>query len=237
MSCGIYKITNNFNQKSYIGQSIDIEECWKKHLNAYKHKENQNWMLYKAFLKYGIDNFSFEIIEECSKDKLDEREIYWISYYHTFMNDPECQGYNMTIGGKDSFIGANDKKVLQYTSKGDFIKSYKSAHEACRQTGVQYTNICKCCRGERPHANNYIWRYENSNLPVVPIKTRIRRRAPVLQINLETNEIITEYPSAAEAARQVPSAYAVGISNCCRGKQQHCGGFKWRLKNDEDMGG
>lgn len=45
--------------------------------------------------KYGIDNFSFEIIEECEKDKLSDREKYWINYY----NSISPNGYNLTEGG------------------------------------------------------------------------------------------------------------------------------------------
>ena len=139
----IYKITNKKNGKVYIGQSIDIEKRWYKHKNAYKHEQNQNWLIYKAFIKYGLENFNFEIVEECSKEDLDKKEKYWIKKYHSYINDPKCKGYNMTIGGADSFIGANDKEVLQYKSDGTFIASYKSAHEAERQTGIQFTNICK----------------------------------------------------------------------------------------------
>lgn len=55
--------------------------------------------------KYGISNFTFEIIEECDKQSLNEREIYWIEYYDSFHN-----GYNMTIGGT-ACNGTNDKIV------------------------------------------------------------------------------------------------------------------------------
>lgn len=92
MSCGIYKITNLINGHSYIGQSICIEQRWKNH----KHydKDCENYPLYRAFRKYGIDNFSFEIIEECEPNFLDEKEIYWINFYNTLN-----EGYNQTSGG------------------------------------------------------------------------------------------------------------------------------------------
>lgn len=53
-------------------------------------------MLYKAFKKYGIENFIFEEVEEVSDDLLDEREKYWIKFYNSY-ND----GYNSTIRGRD----------------------------------------------------------------------------------------------------------------------------------------
>lgn len=96
MSCGIYKITNKENGKAYIGQSIHIEDRW------YKHKweaETEGYPAYdytihKAFRKYGVSAFTFEIIEECIQESLDEREKYWIAFYDTYFN-----GYNDTEGG------------------------------------------------------------------------------------------------------------------------------------------
>lgn len=107
--CGIYKITNLINQKSYIGQSVNIETRWKKHRNIYNKPKNKsyNYPLYKAFRKYGIDKFSFEIIEECLVTQLNERERYWVSYYNTFF-----QGYNQTLGGDSSRISFKKDVII-----------------------------------------------------------------------------------------------------------------------------
>ena len=79
--CGIYKITNQLNGHAYIGLSIDIERRWKEH-----RKMKYRACIYDAFVKYGIDNFKFTILEECQKDKLNEQEKYWIAYYNTYKN-------------------------------------------------------------------------------------------------------------------------------------------------------
>ena len=76
---GIYKITKKENGKSYIGQSNDIERRIKEH--QYK----RDIPIELAIQKYGVNAFEYEIIEECSLDKLDEREMYWINYYNTFI--------------------------------------------------------------------------------------------------------------------------------------------------------
>ena len=78
MSCGIYKIQNLINNKIYIGQSIEIERRWQKHLTA-----NDNFLIHKALKKYGKENFIFSIVEECDQSQLDEREQYWIQYYNS----------------------------------------------------------------------------------------------------------------------------------------------------------
>ena len=91
---GIYKITNKINNKCYIGQSVNINKRWNAHIHQFNNIDVYNYPLYRAFRKYGIENFSFEIIETCSRDKLNEREKYWIQYYDSCYN-----GYNQSLGG------------------------------------------------------------------------------------------------------------------------------------------
>ena len=88
---GIYKITNKLNGKSYIGQSIDIERRIKQHIKNTGSDKNP---LYLDFKEYGIENFSYEVLEERSTEMLNEREHYWIEQYDTYNN-----GYNLTQGG------------------------------------------------------------------------------------------------------------------------------------------
>lgn len=88
----IYKIYNDINDKVYIGQTAKtIESRWCEHLyNA----NSIDRHLYFAMRKYGIDHFFIEEIEECDNEMLDDREIYWVSYYDSYNN-----GYNETLGG------------------------------------------------------------------------------------------------------------------------------------------
>ena len=67
MSCGIYKITNKVNNHSYIGQSVNIENRWvdEKSRAFNPNSESYTSTLSKAFRKYGVDNFIFEIIALC----------------------------------------------------------------------------------------------------------------------------------------------------------------------------
>ena len=79
---GIYKITNLENQKCYVGQAANIADRWRQHIKrgigAEAPTRNK---LYPAMLQYGVENFTFEIVEECSRDKLNEREDYWQDYF------------------------------------------------------------------------------------------------------------------------------------------------------------
>lgn len=80
---GIYKITNLKNNMCYVGQSLDIAERWKQHIKrgigADAPTRNK---LYPAMLTDGVENFTFELLEECTPQKLNEREDYWQEVYH-----------------------------------------------------------------------------------------------------------------------------------------------------------
>lgn len=92
--CGIYCITNILTQKKYIGKSTDVSRRWREHRSPSEWRRNPNKSLYKGFEQDGIENFDFQVLEECSKKDLNKREKYWIQYYNTFYS-----GYNNTFGG------------------------------------------------------------------------------------------------------------------------------------------
>lgn len=80
--CGIYKITNLANGMCYVGQSVDIANRWKQHIKrgigAEAPTKNK---LYPAMAEFGVENFSFEIVEECGKELLDAKEDYWQDFF------------------------------------------------------------------------------------------------------------------------------------------------------------
>ena len=79
---GIYKITNLQNQMCYVGQAVNIADRWKQHIKrgigADTPTRNK---LYPAMMSVGVENFSFEIVEECDRALLDQREDYWQDYF------------------------------------------------------------------------------------------------------------------------------------------------------------
>lgn len=91
---GIYKITNQLNDCCYIGQSVDISTRWKEHakcgLGIDTPPANK---LYKAMIEDGLYNFSFELLEECNKDLLNEKERFYIELYQS-----DKFGYNNNKG-------------------------------------------------------------------------------------------------------------------------------------------
>lgn len=128
----IYKITNLINNKIYIGQTtFSVEKRFKMHLNAFK--KGQDTKLYNAMQQYGVENFIPEVIEYCeSKQQLDQREIYWISYYNSTVN-----GYNMALGGDINPMHSPQCKQRHDTSMSsaevrhkisNSLKSYRKEH-------------------------------------------------------------------------------------------------------------
>ena len=94
--CGIYRITNLKNQQCYIGQSVDVATRWKNHIKTGLGIDASSTnKLYSAMQEYGVWNFSFELIEDCSKEQLNEKEAFWINMYKS-----DQIGMNSTKGNK-----------------------------------------------------------------------------------------------------------------------------------------
>ena len=92
--CGIYKITNMKNDKVYIGQAVDIYKRWYEHCKAGSGIDTpQGNKLYAAMLEDGLENFTFELLEECPREELNRKEAYYISLYNSVQ-----YGYNSTKG-------------------------------------------------------------------------------------------------------------------------------------------
>lgn len=80
---GIYKITNISNDMCYVGQAANIAERWRQHIKRGIGAETPTRnKLYPAMASFGVENFTFEIIEECDRSLLNDREDYWQDYFH-----------------------------------------------------------------------------------------------------------------------------------------------------------
>lgn len=104
---GIYKIENKNNGKVYIGQSNNIERRFKEHL--YK----QDLYIEQIIAQEGENNFSFDILEECSIEELNEKEIYYIQLFDSYYN-----GYNFSFGGN---CQSGDKNANAKLTEEDVI--------------------------------------------------------------------------------------------------------------------
>lgn len=131
----IYKITNKINNKCYIGQTIkSAEERWWEHQqHAFgKHSNDVNKTLYRAIRKYGLGNFTFEVLQDGINDfeELDKAEIYWIDYYNSFV-----KGYNETFGGQRYHKILPNKEIIE-----DYYKT-RSARKTALNFGIDHSTV------------------------------------------------------------------------------------------------
>ena len=129
MESGIYAIQNNINGKLYIGQSNNISYRW------YCEKHGAvNRILKDDFAKYGLENFNFYIIELCPVELLSEREIFYISLYHTTNKD---FGYNISAGGafnKNRIYSDWERRELRKQTIKRFNERHKKELQNYRDT-------------------------------------------------------------------------------------------------------
>lgn len=118
---GIYKITNQINGHSYIGLSTNLEKRWAYHNSEYNQKREKTKVLYQAFKKYGIENFTFEVLEECKVSELSDKEVYYISLYNTYKD-----GYNMTAGGESNIGESHPNHKLTKADVEDIRTRYNN---------------------------------------------------------------------------------------------------------------
>lgn len=106
---GIYKITNKLNNKVYIGQSNNVLR------RLSEHKKQRKVDIDSYINVLGVDNFEFEILEECSKEELNEKEQQYIEQYNS-MKD----GYNIQQGGYNNSSGEGNGRAK--LTEDDIIK-------------------------------------------------------------------------------------------------------------------
>lgn len=157
---GIYCITNTINNKKYIGQSTNINKRWLRHLqgsfNPHIYKSDYNTLIHRAIRKYGKENFKLEILEECSKKDLNEREMYWIGKYKTFPPSLN-KGYNNSPGGS-LFNDFKNYDKLKYII-GYLKLSKLKQRELAYKFNVDQSTISNINKGK-------YWNQPNENYPI-----------------------------------------------------------------------
>lgn len=232
----VYITTNHVNGKQYIGQrKYDKQGKWKEYLGS-------GIILSRAIEKYGLKNFSKEIIEECKTKKiLNEREIYWINYYNAVESD---NFYNIASGGDggNTIAGyTDDQRKLLSTKLSNMrkgivnigknngnsrrvicintMKVFDTINEASTYYNVDKDAIQQCCSDANKrktageiNGERMIWEYYDENKNYEFVP--FKRDYKYKQILCLDNNII--YNSVHEASKNTGCSI-VGIRHCCTG--------------------
>lgn len=230
--CGIYKITNLKNKHFYIGQSVDISKRFREHCfyGAHPESKDHNSPIHKAIYKYGKENFELKILEECSKEQLNEKEIYWIEKLQATKNG----NYNILKGGQDR-VKFDEKPVELYDLKGNYIKTIESAIKTAEELGISKSSVYGVLHKERPTCKGYQLKYANDSQ--TSIKNFVSKQGGVVQVEWldpKTNKVIKIFNSIAEAAKSTKSDSST-ISKVCRGKLKTTNGYGWRYHIDKEV--
>ena len=188
MTKSIYKITNLINGKVYIGQSINPKRRFEEHKGGYG-----SIPLYNSIKKYGVENFSFEIIE-ADVENYDEREIFWIDFYQSANRD---FGYNISKGGNSPPIRlGEDSSLCQYSDQTvekiclEIKNTNKTFKEIAKEFGATEAYIGMINNGHRPNINfDY------------PIRERVNEKFSSEQVCKIVRELVYTTKSQLQIAR------------------------------------
>lgn len=209
----IYKITNQINGKLYIGKTNrTIQERFKEHCRDYLKRGNEKRPLYSAMKKYGIRNFSIELIEECALNEAETREKYWIEFYGSFK-----YGYNATLGGDGKAYIDRDLVIKTYQE----LQTIKSV---AKQMNIDETTIRNILRD-----NNIIIRQ-------TPEVNKDKYGITVGMYDKE-GKFLRMFASYSEAGQWLIDNNLTGcklgtirthISEVCNGKRKSAAKFVWK---------
>lgn len=237
----VYMHTNKINNKKYIGITGQERywDRWRSDGSGYKTQ-----IFGRAIEKYGWENFTHEILEIVDSENVAlVQEQYYIRQYKS--DNPEY-GYNISFGGVPTITGLHNLPsmsipVYQYNLNGTFVAEYPSMMEAERQTGIDNSAICACCKGVHAFTKDYIWSYEKHDRvpPIDKDKLRYERvvqkqEKPVYQYSLD-GDFVASYISISNASKETDIDFRL-ISACCLKKngRKMAGGFIWTYDYNGD---
>lgn len=225
--CGVYCFTNIVNNKQYIGATNNLKRRYQEHISP--KRQNKNFAIYKAFKKYGIENFKFEILEIIENENIIfEREIFWI--------DKLKPKYNHNKGGLGNVGFSLDESI-----KAILRKKGKQQWEDKTPEEKEYI-IKNNLTGPK---NGYVMTEEQKQrLRIVNLGKKWTESQRIKISNAQKNSmkgnkngnkqvssikngvIIKTYESAVEASKDF-NIHPSCITCVLKGRRKHAGGFEW----------
>jgi group I intron endonuclease len=230
---GIYLITNLVNGKKYVGLSNNINRRIAEHKSPKNISKNKT-PLQKAFSKYSLHNFKFEILEEVFNiDLLAEREVFWIEKIK-----PEYNVSDGGLGNKGHKLSEDVKQILSAMGKMQWERKTELQKKAIisqnlkgKQKGHVHLQVTK----ER--IRNSLLGKKQSEVTVYKRALKLKKtmlgnkngNKKVVQMGIDYSEIKT-YDSAVIAGLDL-GIHPSNITKVIKGKQKTAAGFRWKYLN------
>lgn len=242
---GVYKISNTLNEHFYIGSSKDSYGRWYNHRSALRANRHHSQYLQRAWSKYGEEAFKFEMIEECPKENLLEREQHYIDLLKPTYNvekkagqppvDPERSRRVMKNLWESGKFDDQKRAVERIDPSTGEIKEYAAMSDA-EQDGFGQQSISACCLGRKASHGNYFWKFADGFLSEsAPVQYQ-KVFYPVIGTRADPDE--TMILKSFEECNAGGFNY-VKIRACCagkRGRRVHMG-FRWQFLDDYKQAG
>lgn len=258
---GIYKIINKLNGDCYIGSSIKLKDRKTRHFRDLKNGVHHSIVLQRAVDKYEIENFEFEIIEECSKEELLIKEQYYMDLLSPKYNICKVAGSSIgciqpeeanekrrqwtlenNIKPPESTWKDKQRKVymLDYNTL-EVLNEFESLSEACRFIGKDTTfasTITSCCINKRFSAYGYRWVFDIEDIKNLRQKEIKEPWNKGKKIDNKKSKQVFQYTldntfiKEWNSVKEAENEFGKGIGNCARGKSKTSNGYIWKYTKD-----
>jgi group I intron endonuclease len=217
---GIYKITSPSN-KIYIGQSVNIEKRFIGYKRMYV-KNKKQIKLHRSFLKYGVVNHIFEIVQECLEQELNNYERYYQELYNCLNNGLNC--VLTKTNDKSGKVSIETLKKMSEASMGNQNWLGKKHTQETKdkisltKTGIKFTDEINKSKGRKGRVSNRKGIFSEQH----------PRSIKVLQFDLD-NKFVKEWNCLMDIKRELDYNIS-SISLCINDKLKTYKKFKWKRK-------
>lgn len=246
----IYKVTNLINGKIYIGQTVrTLEERINQHF--YDADKVDGFIFYKAIRKYGRESFNWCIIDSGqSREELNDKEIFWIKFYNSYIKFQNSNGYNMTIGGES--LSGEDNPFYGKSHSLETKEKMSEKAKGRKHTELTKKKIGKILSQNYSGENNHMYGKKHKeetrkkmseahkgvkktlehreNISKAKFNKANSKSRGVVQLSL-LGEFVAEYETINEAVRSVGS-YDTNIIRNCKGETFSAKGYLWMYKDE-----
>lgn len=211
----IYVITNQINQKQYVGKTNrDIQTRFQEHCRQSNLQQNEQRPLYNAMNKYGVENFTIALLEQCSEKDAATKEIYWIGKLNTYE-----QGYNATLGG-------DSKQYYNYQEIANKYLELQSQKDTADFFQCDILTVRTACQAY--------------NIPIISSVTQMKKNYGQSVLLIEENLIFDTLGEAAlylqqhnKTTNKSTSSIIKNIAGVCKGNRKTAYGYTWRYVTKE----